>query len=86
MSLIERCWRWLYKLCERKIAESVGGLQLKCPICRQWSSIVGLENVQGRVRSGQVYERYRCLGCGEERWWHLMGSVASPMDDRDMPG
>jgi len=81
----ERFWRWLLALSERKIKGCVGGLQLYCPNCYRWSSIVGIENIEGRVRNDVHYERYRCGGCHSIHWWKMYGLLAYSIPDCEVP-
>ena len=75
----ERFWRWLHRLADRKIKECVGGLQLKCPNCNQWSSIVGVEHVDYHT-SDPMLDQYKCLGCNHLQWWRMHGPCAESVN------
>lgn len=84
-STSERFWRWLHDLSKRQIIKCVGGLQLLCPNCEQWSSIVGLEFPQGRIRDGKDYHQYKCGGCQKRTWWRMHGPFAESVPDNEVP-
>jgi len=71
-TISERFWRWLYKFCDRQIANIYlyrQHVNLKCPNCNQWS-----HNYEYRFMSSDGdFDTLRCGCCGQETEWRCEG-------------
>lgn len=72
-------WKWLYRLSRRKIMEchlEKHHNDIKCPNCRQWFSISGVDDKHEHVAEPEWGFSVKCGGCGHISHWN---AVAAPV-------
>ena len=77
--MYDEFWKWLYKLSKRKVKEAhlkTVGSDIKCPNCKQWFSVSGVEHKHSHMSEPEFGFHIKCGACGHESYWN---AVAAPV-------
>lgn len=72
-------WIWLYKYSKKIVKEKSMNKyrsDIKCPNCKEWFSISGVEHEHKHISEPEFGFHVKCGKCGHESYWN---AVAAPV-------
>lgn len=80
-----KLWKWLYKLSKRKVREghlSKYHADIKCPNCKEWFSITGIDH-EHKVDLKEFGSACTCGNCGHLSYWNQVAFPFPALCDKD---
>lgn len=72
-------WKWLHKISKQKVKEQHLNKyhnDIKCPNCKEWFSISGVENKHECLSKPDFGFHVKCGKCSHQSYWN---AVAAPV-------